>query len=146
VIVGEVIGPEVTSMLNAMSQGNDGSLSTIHARSGTDVFDRLATYAAQFDGLSFATTYALIAGAIDFVVFVRKLPDGRRAVGEVLEVTGLAEGHVARSRIFAPSPVTGLAERVPEVAIARAGALTAAGYSDAEHGAGLFAVPDPWGR
>ena len=34
-------------MLNAMGQGNDGSLSTIHARSARDVFNRIATYAIQ---------------------------------------------------------------------------------------------------
>ena len=37
VIVGEVLGPEVVEMLSAMSQGNDGSLSTMHARSAHDV-------------------------------------------------------------------------------------------------------------
>ena len=33
VIVGEVLGDEIVTMLNAMTQGNDGSLSTIHANS-----------------------------------------------------------------------------------------------------------------
>ncbi len=37
VIVGEVLGDEVVTMLNAMTQGNDGSLSTIHANSSADV-------------------------------------------------------------------------------------------------------------
>jgi pilus assembly protein CpaF len=36
VIVGEVLGPEVVEMLSAMSQGNNGSLSTVHARSAKD--------------------------------------------------------------------------------------------------------------
>ena len=44
VIVGEVLGPEIILMLQAMSQGNDGSLSTLHARSGREVFERIATY------------------------------------------------------------------------------------------------------
>ena len=48
-IVGEVLGPEVVEMLSAMSQGNDGSLSTIHARDSEEVFNRVATYAAQFE-------------------------------------------------------------------------------------------------
>src|SRR3984957_9296163 len=47
VIVGEVLGDEIVTMLNAMSQGNDGSLSTIHSNSSMEVFNRIATYAIQ---------------------------------------------------------------------------------------------------
>src|ERR1700728_5440919 len=47
VIVGEVLGDEIVTMLNAMTQGNDGSLSTIHANSSLEVFNRIATYAIQ---------------------------------------------------------------------------------------------------
>ena len=132
VIVGEVLGPEVVEMLSAMSQGNNGSLSTIHARSAEDVFQKLATYAAQFEGLDFAVTHALIAGSIDFVVFLAKNPlmAGRRCVTEVLEVSHHAEGAVARSRIFHPSPVDGRATRSAEIPLIRADALQAAGYLD----------------
>jgi Flp pilus assembly CpaF family ATPase len=74
-LVGEVMGPEVGSMLSAMSQGNDGSLSTVHARSARNVFDRLATYAAQHENnMGFDVAHALIAQALDFVVFVKKNP------------------------------------------------------------------------
>jgi Flp pilus assembly CpaF family ATPase len=106
VIVGEVLGQEVVEMLSAMSQGNDGSLSTIHARDAADVFHRLATYAAQHEGLSFDVSHALIGSTIDFVVFIRKNPrrDGLRSVMEVLEVTGSADGRVTRSRIFTEGP------------------------------------------
>src|SRR5215213_10631418 len=41
VIVGEVLGDEVVTMLNAMTQGNDGSLSTIHANSSSDVVHKI---------------------------------------------------------------------------------------------------------
>lgn len=47
VVVGEVLGDEVVTMLNAMTQGNDGSLSTIHANSSSDVVHKIATYAIQ---------------------------------------------------------------------------------------------------
>lgn len=131
VIVGEVLGPEVVEMLSAMSQGNDGSLSTIHARDAADVFHRLATYAAQHEGLSFDVSHALIGSTIDFVVFIRKNPrwDGLRSVMEVLEVTGSADGRVTRSRIFTEGP-DGRAVRDPEVAIMRWRALAEAGYDD----------------
>jgi pilus assembly protein CpaF len=47
VIVGEVRGDEVLPMLNAMSQGNDGSMCTIHANSSAGAFGKLAMYAVQ---------------------------------------------------------------------------------------------------
>jgi pilus assembly protein CpaF len=133
VIVGEVLGPEVVEMLSAMSQGNNGSLSTIHARSADDVYDRLATYATQYEGLPFEVTHALIGAAIDLVVYIAKNPlaGGRRTVTEVLEVTGSNDGRVTRSTIFARSPANGCARRDPEVAITRIGDLRAAGYDDA---------------
>jgi len=132
VIVGEVLGPEVVQMLSAMSQGNNGSLSTIHARDAADVFHRLATYAAQFERLPFDVTHALVASSIDFVAFIRKNPqmNGLRCLAEVIEVTGLADGRVARSRIFVPSPMDGRAERAGDVAIMRAKELADAGYDD----------------
>ena len=61
-----------------MSQGNNGSLSTIHARSAADVFAKLATYAAQYEKLDFAVAHSLIANAVDFVVFIEKNPTAGR--------------------------------------------------------------------
>ena len=132
VLVGEVLGPEVVEMLSAMSQGNNGSLSTIHARDAADVFHKLATYAAQFEHLAFEVTHALIASSIDFVVYIRKNPlmGDRRCVAEILEVTGLGEGRVARSAIFTPSPVDGRAVRAADVSIMRSKLLAAQGYDD----------------
>ncbi|WP_344057148.1 CpaF family protein, partial [Microbispora corallina] len=76
VIVGEVLGDEIVTMLNAMTQGNDGSLSTIHANSSMEVFNRIATYALQAEErLPIEATHMLIAGAIDFVVFIEKRND-----------------------------------------------------------------------
>src|SRR5690606_37449973 len=66
VILGEVLGPEIVTMLNAMTQGNDGSLSTIHARSARGVFNRLATYARQAEeALDREATTMLAADALD---------------------------------------------------------------------------------
>lgn len=134
VIVGEVLGDEIVVMLNAMSQGNDGSLSTIHARSALATLDRIATYAAQAEGLSFEVTHSLIAGAIDFIVFIRQNPymGGRRAVAEIVEVTGFDGERVTSSHLFVPSPANGRAVRDEDVAIRedRAKRLADAGYVD----------------
>jgi Flp pilus assembly CpaF family ATPase len=107
VIVGEVLGDEIVTMLNAMSQGNDGSLSTIHANSSIEVFNRISTYALQAqERLPVEATQMLIAGAIDFVVFVEKRNDYsrggrlRRFVSSVREVNGV-DGRVLSSEVFA---------------------------------------------
>ncbi|MGZ6733545.1 MAG: CpaF family protein, partial [Nocardioides sp.] len=74
VIVGEVLGDEIVTMLNAMSQGNDGSLSTIHANSSAEVFNRICTYAIQSaERLPAEAAMMLIGGAIDFVVFCERV-------------------------------------------------------------------------
>ncbi|WP_447645187.1 CpaF family protein [Nocardioides zeae] len=105
IVLGEVLGPEVVTMLNAMTQGNN-ALSTIHARSAVDVFARIATYAAQsVERLPRDATLQLIAAGVDLVVFLRQDPaTGHRRVSEVVEVAGYGEGNVLSSRLFELSP------------------------------------------
>lgn len=139
VIVGEVLGEEIVTMLNAMSQGNDGSLSTLHARSALGALERIATYAAQAEHLPFDVTHSLIAGAIDFIVFVHKNPlmGGIRTVAEVREVGGFdhINGRVVDNAMFLPSPVTGRAERTDSgITAERLKRLEDAGYTDRELG------------
>jgi pilus assembly protein CpaF len=133
VIVGEVLGEEIVVMLNAMSQGNDGSLSTIHARNSVAVLDRIASYAAQAENLSFEVTHSLIAGAIDFIVFIRQNPylGGLRTVAEVLEVSGFDGERVTHSDVFVPSDIDGRAVRSDyAISDARLKRLEAEGYND----------------
>src|SRR6266567_6047370 len=131
VIVGEVLGDEIVTMLNAMTQGNDGSLSTIHANSAQEVFNRIGTYALQAqERLQVEATQMLIAGAIDFVVFVEKRNDYhrggtlRRYVSSVREVTGV-DGRVLSSEVFAPGPD---ARAMPRAAISCIEELLEWGY------------------
>ena len=134
VILGEVLGPEVVEMLSAMSQGNNGSLSTIHARSAKDVFAKLAQYAGQYEHVDDRVAQSLIAGAVDFVVFIGKNRHlgGRRCVATVLEVSGAPDGRVSSNEIFMRSPVDGRATRVLDVSITeeRRDELADAGYDD----------------
>lgn len=132
VIVGEVLGDEIVTMLNAMSQGNDGSLSTIHANSSIEVFNRISTYAIQsVERLPVEATMMLIAGAIDFVVFVQKQNDFlaggrlRRFVASIREVNGV-DGRVLSSEVFAAGP-DGIAE--PAAPIACMDDLVEVGYT-----------------
>lgn len=131
VIVGEVLGDEIVTMLNAMSQGNDGSLSTIHANSSAEVFNRICTYAIQsVERLPADATMMLIGGAIDFVVFVERINDYasggvlRRAVTSIREVNGV-DGRVLSSEVFALGD-DGYA--VPGAAISCLAELEAVGY------------------
>jgi Flp pilus assembly CpaF family ATPase len=110
VIVGEVLGDEIVTMLNAMSQGNDGSLSTIHANSSLEVFNRISTYALQSkERLPIEASQMLIAGAINFVVFIERrnaFHTGgtlQRMVRSVREVNGV-DGRVLSSEVFAAGP------------------------------------------
>ncbi len=134
VIVGEVLGDEIVTMLNAMTQGNDGSLSTIHANSSMEVFNRIATYAIQSaERLPVEATHMLIAGAIEFVVFIEKHNDYvrggglRRFVSSVREVTG-CDGRVLSSEIFTPGPD---GRGVPHAPISCLAELAEHGYDQA---------------
>jgi pilus assembly protein CpaF len=140
VIVGEVLGDEIITMLNAMSQGNDGSLSTIHANSSIEVFNRISTYAIQSqERLPIEATQMMIAGALDFVVFLRKTNDYseggalKRVVESVREVVGMDE-RVLSSEVFAPDPATG--EAVAHAPIQCAQELEKFGYAPLVHGGG----------
>ena len=133
VIVGEVLGDEIVPMLNAMSQGNDGSLSTIHVDAARETFSRISSYAQQAEGLPRGVVHEMIAGAIDFVVFIARdrRGGGQRRIRSILEVNGYDDRiGVAASEIFAPNENSD-AIRVGDVAIARADELTAAGWKPA---------------
>jgi pilus assembly protein CpaF len=134
VIVGEVLGDEIVTMLNAMSQGNDGSLSTIHANSSIEVFNRISTYAIQSkERLPTDATQMLIAGAIDFVVFIQRRNEFgnggrlRRIVTSVREVNGV-DGRVLSSEVFAAGPD---GRALPAAPISCLEELVAAGYRPA---------------
>jgi pilus assembly protein CpaF len=137
VIVGEVLGDEIVTMLNAMTQGNDGSLSTIHSNSSLEVFNRISTYAIQAqERLPIDATHMLIAGAIDFVVFQAKLNEYarggrlRRFVASVREVTGV-DGRVMSSEVFAPGPDGRAVAHAPASCV---GDLAQYGYDPARGG------------
>lgn len=109
VIVGEVRGDEILPMLNAMSQGNDGSMCTVHAHSSAAVFRKLAMYAMQTpQRLPIEATNLLAASAIDLVVHLsrEKRSDARgpRFVTSVREVVDADGPLVVSNEIFRPGP------------------------------------------
>jgi pilus assembly protein CpaF len=105
IIVGEVRGGEALDMLQAMNTGHEGSLSTAHANSPRHLLWRLETMALMSDvDLPVAHVRAQVASAIDLVVQMARLRDGRRVVFRVASVDGLTEGEPALSDVFAFRP------------------------------------------
>ena len=103
VIVGEVRGAEVLPMLLAMSQGNDGSMCSIHADSSKGVFGRLAMYAAMTpERLTPDVTNLLVANAVDLIVHLGWV-SGERRVTSVRQVAGTVEGgQVVSNELWRP--------------------------------------------
>ncbi len=114
VIVGEVRGGEVLPMLLAMSQGNDGSMCSIHADSSKGVFSRLAMYAAMTrERLDPEVTNLLVGNAVDLIVHLAWV-GGTRRVTSVREVTGTSDsGLVASNEVWSPGPDGRAALSVP---------------------------------
>lgn len=86
IIVGEVRGEEVIDMLQAMNTGHDGSLSTGHSNSALDMLTRLEVIASSHSEINHLLIRKQIISAIDFIIFLEKLPDGSRKVTKVAEV------------------------------------------------------------
>ncbi|WP_338106298.1 ATPase, T2SS/T4P/T4SS family [Micromonospora aurantiaca] len=105
VIVGEVRGPEVIPLLNALNQGTDGSMTTIHASSTREAFKKIAGYARQSkEQLPFDVTYQLIGGGVHVVVQLGKTADGARVVTGVREVVDADPTQVRSNEIYKPGP------------------------------------------
>jgi len=105
VILGEARGGEVVPLLNCMSQGNDGSLATIHTSNSKQAFAKLMTYAAQSaERLSFEATAMLVAEAVDFVVHLAWSRDGVRVVSSVREVLHADGREVISNEVCKPGP------------------------------------------
>lgn len=104
VIVGEARGPELLDMFQAMSQGNDGSMGTLHARSSADAFVQIFRYALRSpERLTPEAVAVDVAASLDWVVHLHKLRDGRRVVSSLREVTGFDAAQVVSNEVFAPN-------------------------------------------
>ncbi|MGH3260853.1 MAG: CpaF family protein, partial [Trebonia sp.] len=141
VIVGEARGEEVLALLNAMSQGTDGSMTTVHASSSKGAFAKLATYAIQApERLPLEATNLLVANAIHFVIHLAQDQAGRRYVDSVREVVDADGPLVVSNEVFRP----GSGGRAVPGAPLRDGtldALVAAGFDPT-----LLHRPDGWWR
>jgi len=103
IIVGEVRGPEALDMLQAMNTGHDGSISTGHANSATDMLYRLETMVLQGStGLPVEAVRAQIASAVDLIIHLSRMRDRSRRVTEITEIVHDREhpGRISMNPLF----------------------------------------------
>ncbi len=95
IIVGEVRGGEALDMLQAMNTGHDGSLSTGHANSTYDMLSRLETMVLMAGiELPLLSIRQQISSAVDIIVHLSKMHDGKRRVVQISEILGAsAQGY-----------------------------------------------------
>ncbi|MBI3869693.1 MAG: Flp pilus assembly complex ATPase component TadA [Verrucomicrobia bacterium] len=101
IIVGECRGGEALDMLQAMNTGHDGSLTTLHANSPPDALRRLENlvlFAAE--SLPLKAIRELIFSAVHIVVQAAQLPDGRRKITAISEITTIHDGDIVLEDIF----------------------------------------------
>jgi pilus assembly protein CpaF len=101
IIVGECRSGEALDMLQAMNTGHEGSMTTVHSNSPRDGLSRLETMVlmAGFE-LPVKAIREQIAAAIDIILHVDRLPDGRRVVTAMSEVQGLEGETILLQDIF----------------------------------------------
>ena len=101
IIIGEVRAGEAFDMLQAMNTGHDGSMTTVHANTPRDALSRIEQMIGMSGiEISPASARAQIASAIDVVVQVARLADGRRKVVSLAEVTGMESSVITMQEIF----------------------------------------------
>jgi pilus assembly protein CpaF len=101
IIVGEVRAGEAFDMLQAMNTGHDGSMTTVHANTARDALSRVE----QMIGMSgidipVKSSRAQIASAVNVVIQVGRLSDGRRKMISISELTGMEGDVVTMQEIF----------------------------------------------
>ena len=100
IIVGEVRGKECLDMLNAMNTGHDGSISTGHANSSTDMLKRMETMVLQGADLPLPSIRNMIASAIEIMVHLGRTKDHKRRVLEISEIMGIENGEVKLKKLY----------------------------------------------
>jgi len=98
IILGEIRAGEALDMLQAMNTGHDGSLGTIHANRPREALTRLENMVAM-SGVKLPNdaVRSQIAGAVDLIVQISRMRDGKRRITHVTEVIGM-EGEVVTTQ------------------------------------------------
>jgi len=100
IVVGECRAGEAIDLIQAMTSGHGGSMTTLHANAPADALNRLETMALMSGiEMPLVALRSQVASAIDVIVQLGRLPDGSRRVFEIAEVHGLTDrgGYDVRS-------------------------------------------------
>ena len=100
IIVGEVRGKETLDMVQAMSTGHDGSLSTGHGNSPKDMMTRLETMILMGIDMPVVAIRQQLTSAIDIIIHLGRLRDKTRRVLQIAEVVGVSRGEVKFNKLF----------------------------------------------
>jgi pilus assembly protein CpaF len=101
IIIGELLGGEAFYYLQALNTGHDGSLTTLHANSPKEALSRLETMALLSGvNISMEALREYISNALDLVVNISRMKDGKRKVTSISEVVGFANGEIVLKEIF----------------------------------------------
>ena len=101
IIIGECRGEEAFDMMQAMNTGHEGSMTTIHANSPRDALKRLEQMVAMAGmAMTVGSIRSQISSAIMLVIQLQRLPDGKRKVTSVSEITGMEDETVQMQDIF----------------------------------------------
>jgi pilus assembly protein CpaF len=101
VVVGEVRGPEVIDMLQAMNTGHEGSMTTIHANTSRDALLRLETM-ISLSGITIQekALRQMVSSSINVIVQLVRHSDGCRRMVSFSEITGMESGVISMQDIF----------------------------------------------
>ena len=101
IIVGEVRGKEAFDMMQAMNTGHEGSITTLHANTPVDATNRLETMILMNEmEIPVSAVRGYIENAIDIVVQIDRLSDGKRKVTSICEVDGIKDNNVCLNQVF----------------------------------------------
>jgi pilus assembly protein CpaF len=102
IIVGECRAGEALDMLQAMTTGHDGSLSTGHANSPKDMLRRLETMVLMTGyQMPLRAIREQISSAVDLIVHTARLKDGSRKIVNITEIYGIEDDEILTQDIFA---------------------------------------------
>lgn len=101
IILGEIRGAEAVDMLQAMNTGHDGSLGTIHANSPREALTRLENMIGMA-GINLApkAVRTQIADALDMIVQISRMRDGKRRIISITEVVGMEGDVITMQELF----------------------------------------------
>jgi pilus assembly protein CpaF len=119
IVLGEIRGGEALDLVQAMTSGHGGCLTTVHATYPIDTMNRLETMALMGGvELPLIALRSQLASAVDVIVQTARMRDGSRKVTHVSEVVGVDPVHGYRLKdlfAFGPSSTKNAAQNGPQL-------------------------------